>query len=94
MHVSFWVVFGFLGQALFFLRFFYQWIASEAAKRSIVPEAFWYFSMGGGLMLLVYAIQRQDPVFTAGQGCGLIIYSRNIYLIWRERKQARQVASR
>ena len=88
MQLNFWVIFGFLGQLLFFFRFFYQWIASEAAKRSVVPEAFWYFSMAGGAVLLIYAIQRQDPVFIAGQAGGLFIYARNIYLIWRERRKA------
>ena len=88
MQITFWVIFGFVGQILFFFRFFYQWLASEAAKRSVVPEAFWYFSMAGGAVLLVYAIKRQDPVFIAGQAGGLVIYARNIYLIWRERQQA------
>jgi lipid-A-disaccharide synthase-like uncharacterized protein len=88
MQVNFWVVFGFIGQCLFFFRFFYQWIASEAAKRSVVPEAFWYFSVAGGFVLFIYAIQRQDPVFIVGQGGGLFIYARNIYLIWRERRMA------
>ena len=88
MQITFWVVFGFVGQILFFFRFFYQWLASEAAKRSVVPEAFWYFSVAGGLVLFIYAIQRNDPVFIVGQGCGLFIYARNIYLIRRERRQA------
>jgi lipid-A-disaccharide synthase-like uncharacterized protein len=88
MKLDVWTAIGLAGQMLFFFRFFYQWIASERAKRSIVPEAFWYFSMGGGLVLLIYAIQRQDLVFTLGQGCGLFIYSRNIYLIRRERRRA------
>ncbi len=88
MQITFWVVFGFVGQILFFFRFFYQWLASEAAKRSVVPEAFWYFSVAGGLVLFIYAIQRADPVFIVGQGCGLFIYARNIYLIRRERRQA------
>ncbi|HEY2889701.1 MAG TPA: lipid-A-disaccharide synthase N-terminal domain-containing protein [Dongiaceae bacterium] len=88
MQITFWVIFGFVGQILFFFRFFYQWLASEAAKRSVVPEAFWYFSIAGGLVLFIYAIQRSDPVFTVGQGCGIFIYVRNIYLIRRERRQA------
>jgi lipid-A-disaccharide synthase-like uncharacterized protein len=88
MKLDVWTVIGLAGQMLFFFRFFYQWIASEKAKRSIVPEAFWYFSMGGGLVLLIYAIQRQDIVFTLGQACGLFIYSRNIFLIRRERRRA------
>ncbi|HYW33567.1 MAG TPA: lipid-A-disaccharide synthase N-terminal domain-containing protein [Candidatus Bathyarchaeia archaeon] len=88
MKIDVWTVIGLAGQMLFFFRFFYQWIASERAKRSVVPEAFWYFSMGGGLVLLIYAIQRQDIVFTLGQACGLFIYSRNIFLIRRERRRA------
>jgi lipid-A-disaccharide synthase-like uncharacterized protein len=83
---SLWVVLGFLGQALFSARFIVQWIASERAKRSIVPSAFWFFSVGGGVILLVYAIYRRDPVFIAGQAAGLVIYARNIIFIRRERK--------
>ena len=88
MKLDVWTAIGVAGQMLFFFRFFYQWIASERAKRSVVPEAFWYFSMGGGLVLLIYAIQRQDIVFILGQGSGLFIYSRNIFLIRRERRRA------
>ena len=62
-----WVLLGFLAQACFTMRFVVQWIASERAKRSVVPVAFWFFSMLGGSLLLGYAIQRQDPVFIAGQ---------------------------
>ncbi len=83
----YWLVIGFAGQTMFFFRFFWQWVASEAAKRSIVPEAFWYFSLAGGTVLLIYAIHKLDPVFILGQACGLLIYSRNIYLIWRERRR-------
>jgi len=80
-----WLVIGFLAQGLFFMRFFVQWIASERQRRSIIPVAFWYFSLAGGTTLLAYAIHRQDPVFIVGQGAGLIIYSRNLYFIWRRR---------
>jgi lipid-A-disaccharide synthase-like uncharacterized protein len=83
-----WVVLGFVAQACFTMRFFVQWIASERAKRSVVPVAFWFFSLGGGTLLLIYAIQRQDPVFIAGQGMGLVIYLRNLWLIFNERKAA------
>ena len=83
---SLWLAVGFLGQAFFSARFLVQWIASERARRSIVPSAFWFFSIGGGVILLVYAIYRMDPVFIAGQAAGLIIYGRNIILILRERK--------
>jgi len=83
-----WVVFGFLGQILFFMRFFVQWIASERRKESYIPLAFWYFSLGGGAVLLTYAIQRKDPVFIAGQAGGLVIYLRNLVLIYRKRAAA------
>ena len=78
-----WLGFGLLGQACFSARFLVQWIASERRKMSVVPVHFWYFSVGGGLMLLAYAIYRQDPVFILGQGAGLIVYARNLYFIRR-----------
>ena len=68
---------------LFFGRFFIQWLASERARASVVPTAFWYFSLGGGLMLLTYALYRQDPVFILGQAGGLAIYLRNLYFLKR-----------
>jgi lipid-A-disaccharide synthase-like uncharacterized protein len=83
-----WVLLGFVAQGFFTMRFLVQWIASERAKRSVVPVAFWFFSLGGGALLLIYAIQRQDPVFIAGQGLGLFIYIRNLWLIANERKAA------
>ena len=75
---------GFLGQALFSMRFLIQWIYSEKNKRSMIPTAFWYFSLAGGLTLLTYAVLRQDPVFIVGQGAGLFIYMRNLMLIRKE----------
>ncbi|MBB3710808.1 lipid-A-disaccharide synthase-like uncharacterized protein [Limimaricola variabilis] len=81
-----WLTVGFLAQAMFSARFLVQWIASERVRRSIVPEAFWYFSFAGGAMLLAYAIYRQDPVFILGQAFGLLVYARNIYFIWSERR--------
>ena len=78
-----WLGFGLLGQAFFSARFLVQWIASERRKQSVVPVHFWYFSVGGGLMLLAYAIYRQDPVFIVGQGAGLVVYARNLYFIRR-----------
>jgi lipid-A-disaccharide synthase-like uncharacterized protein len=80
-----WVIVGLIGQALFMMRFVVQWLASERAKRSVVPLAFWFFSIGGGVVLLIYSIQRQDPVYIAGQGLGLIIYIRNLMLIGRSK---------
>ena len=76
-----WAAFGFLGQTLFFSRWIVQWIASERKKESHVPLAFWYISLSGGLVLLIYAIQRHDPVFILGQMIGIANYSRNIVLI-------------
>lgn len=83
-----WVILGFLAQAMFSARFLIQWIASERAGRSVVPIAFWFFSVAGGAMLFAYAIWRQDPVFIVGQGAGLFIYARNLWLIFRERRTA------
>ena len=83
-----WIVIGFIGQTLFSMRFIVQWIASERLKRSIIPQAFWYFSLAGGVTLLAYAIHKQDPVFIAGQGLGLVVYIRNLYLIRSGRHRA------
>ena len=80
-----WVVIGLAGQMLFMGRFLVQWIASERAGRSVVPTAFWYFSIGGALILLAYALYRRDPVFILGQSTGLLIYLRNLWFIRRER---------
>jgi lipid-A-disaccharide synthase-like uncharacterized protein len=71
---------------MFSMRFIVQWIASEKARASIVPETFWYFSIAGGLLLLAYAIYRTDPVFIIGQATGLVIYARNIYFIWKNKR--------
>ncbi|HAA05192.1 MAG TPA: hypothetical protein DCZ69_06215 [Syntrophobacteraceae bacterium] len=84
-----WLAIGVGGQLLFFARFLVQWIASERAKRSIVPIAFWYFSVLGGSVLLLYAVYRKDPVFIMGQAGGLVIYFRNLVLIYRERLAGR-----
>ena len=81
-----WVALGFLAQGMFTMRFVVQWLASERAGKSVIPLAFWFFSMAGGMMLLVYAIQRRDPVFIAGQSLGLLVYVRNLMLIRREKK--------
>jgi lipid-A-disaccharide synthase-like uncharacterized protein len=78
-----WLGIGLLGQALFATRFLVQWIATERQRRSVVPREFWYFSLGGGLTLLGYAIYRLDPVFIIGQGAGLVVYARNLYFIHR-----------
>ena len=85
-----WIAVGFAGQLMFFMRFFFQWLHSERAKRSVLPEIFWYFSFAGGAILLSYAIYRADPVFITGQSMGLFIYSRNIYFVWREKRMTRE----
>lgn len=90
--IDIWLVIGFTGQALFSMRFLIQWIKSEREKRSTIPLAFWYFSLAGGLSLLIYAIHRKDPVFILGQGTGIFIYTRNLYLIFRERRQQAALA--
>ncbi|MBV53460.1 MAG: hypothetical protein CL816_05260 [Coxiellaceae bacterium] len=80
-----WIGIGLLGQVMFSARFLIQWLASERVKQSIVPDLFWYFSLSGGLILLAYAIHKKDPVFILGQGTGILIYSRNLYFIYRQR---------
>ncbi len=82
-----WVAFGLFGQLMFTGRFLVQWIASERARKSVMPIVFWYFSMAGGLILLAYAIYRKDPVFVLGQSLGVFIYARNLFLIYRERRE-------
>lgn len=77
----FWITIGFLGQFIFFLRFLVQWIASEKKGESIIPVAFWYLSIVGAVIILIYAIYRKDPVFIVGQGAAIIIYIRNLVLI-------------
>ncbi|MBT5552030.1 MAG: lipid A biosynthesis protein [Nitrospina sp.] len=81
-----WLIIGFVGQALFGARFIIQWIVSEKKGESTIPLAFWYCSIGGAMVLLTYAIHRQDPVFIVGQSLGSIIYVRNLVLIDRKRK--------
>ena len=83
-----WLGIGFFAQLMFSARFLVQWLASERAGKSIVPLLFWYFSIAGSTLLLAYAIHRKDPVFILGQSVGIFIYSRNLYLIRREKKAA------
>jgi lipid-A-disaccharide synthase-like uncharacterized protein len=70
------VLFGIAGQCLFMLRFVVQWFASERRGRSYIPIAFWYFSLGGGGMVLTYGILDHDPVIMLGQSLGIAIYLR------------------
>lgn len=84
-----WVILGFVAQFMFTMRFVVQWLASERAGRTVIPFAFWTFSLGGGTLLLVYAIYRRDPVFIAGQALSTFIYIRNLQFALRERRQNR-----
>jgi lipid-A-disaccharide synthase-like uncharacterized protein len=88
IQLDWWVVLGFAAQGLFTARFLVQWLASERAGRSVVPLAFWLFSISGGVLLLLYALYRRDPVFIAGQAFGVFVYLRNLFFVLRERKAA------
>ena len=81
-----WMIIGFVGQGFFSARFIVQWIMSEIKKQSIIPLGFWYFSLLGGVTLFAYSLYKEDPVFIVGQGAGLLIYSRNLYLIRKRAK--------
>ena len=84
MTIDLWLLIGLAGQALFFMRFIVQWIVSERRKESVIPLQFWYWSIGGSLVLLFYAIHQRDPVFILGQSLGSVIYVRNLMLIARQ----------
>jgi lipid-A-disaccharide synthase-like uncharacterized protein len=83
--LTFWLTIGFLGQALFTARFLVQWAVSEKKRASVVPVAFWWLSLLGGMALLAYAIFRRDPVIITGQGMGLFVYTRNLMLVGKAR---------
>ena len=87
-----WISVGFLAQFVFGMRFIVQWIASERAGQSVIPVAFWYLSIGGGVIMLAYAIYRHDPVFILGQAIGLAVYLRNLAMISKA-KRATAVSS-
>ncbi len=89
-NVDWWVLLGVVAQALFTMRFVVQWVASERVKRSVVPMTFWWFSIGGGTLLLIYALYRRDPVFIIGQGFGLFVYLRNLQFVLRARARGEQ----
>jgi lipid-A-disaccharide synthase-like uncharacterized protein len=84
--LDWWILLGFFAQGLFTMRFLVQWIASERAGHSVIPMAFWIFSIAGGLLLLLYSLYRKDPVFIAGQAFGVFVYVRNLYFVMRDRK--------
>ncbi len=83
-----WVLVGLGGQIMFMMRFLIQWIVSEKAKRSVIPVSFWWFSIFGAAILLAYAIYREDPVFILGQSLGFFIYTRNLWFIYLEKREA------
>lgn len=83
-----WVAIGLAGQFFFTMRFVVQWIATERKRRSVVPESFWYLSILGSLILLVYSLYREDPVFILGQAFGTTVYVRNLFFILKEKKDA------
>jgi len=86
--LDWWIALGVVAQLLFTARFVVQWIASERAGHSVIPLAFWIFSIFGGLLLLVYALYRKDAVFIAGQAFGVFVYLRNLFFVLRDRKAA------
>ncbi len=86
LKLSWGVLVGFVGQLMFTMRFVVQWIATERARRSVFPIAFWFFSIGGGIVLFGYALTIRDPVFILGQGFGVFVYARNLYFVYRERR--------
>ena len=86
-NIDFWVLFGFFAQFLFLLRFIVQWIQSEREQRSVIPILFWYLSISGAFLILIYAIHIKDPVFISGQGLAIAIYTRNIFLIHKNEKK-------
>lgn len=88
-----WVAFGLAGQILFGSRFIVQWVASEKRKASYIPVIFWYLSLGGGLITAIYAIHIRDTVFTIAQCAGLIVYVRNLMLIYRDPSHAQSAAA-
>ncbi len=83
---DFWLAFGILAQLLFTARFIVQWLASEKAGRSVMPLAFWFLSIAGGGMTLVYGLVRREPIIIMGQALAVVIYIRNIMLIFKERR--------
>jgi lipid-A-disaccharide synthase-like uncharacterized protein len=88
-----WLTLGFIGQGLFGVRIIIQWLYSEKHRKSVIPMAFWWFSVTGGICMLIYAIHIKDPVFIISQALGLLVYMRNIYLIHHERKPKAQPLS-
>lgn len=92
--LDWWVALGFIAQLMFTGRFLVQWIASEKQGKSVIPLAFWLFSIAGGVLLFIYAVHRLDPVFIFGQAFGVFVYARNLFLVMKERKELRLAKSK
>lgn len=88
-----WVSVGLVGQSLFMGRMLIQWIVSEKERRSHITPAFWWFSLLGGAMLFVYFVWRQDPIAIFGQSTGVVIYARNLRLIYKQRRRDARAAA-
>jgi len=86
LRLDFWLILGFIGQAMFTMRFIVQWIASEKKKESVIPISFWYLSLAGGVIVLFYAVHRMDPVFILAYLPGNFIYLRNLYFVYKKRQ--------
>ena len=87
--MSAWLLVGLGGQVFFLMRFIVQWIVSEKHGASVIPIYFWYLSLWGGVIILVYALHVRDPIFILGQSTGIFIYIRNLMLIHNKRKQSK-----
>lgn len=83
-----WLIVGLTAQMMFSARFLVQWISSERERRSVMPVAFWWFSLFGGVLLLFYGLHRGEPVIILGQSFGIVVYIRNLWLIHVERRLA------
>jgi lipid-A-disaccharide synthase-like uncharacterized protein len=91
---DFWLAFGLIAQLAFAARFLVQWIASERAGKSVVPLAFWFFSIGGGLLTLIYGLVKREPVIIIGQLASNIIYVRNLMLIFKNHAKGSETLDR
>ena len=94
VRLDWWLALGFFAQALFTARFLVQWIASERAGKSVIPIAFWFFSIGGGLLTLIYGLVKREPVIIIGQLVSNIIYVRNLMLIFKSRAKESETLDR
>jgi len=83
----FWATAALLGQVIFGARFILQWIASEYKKRSYVPTAFWFMSLAGSLLLFVYSVHIKNPIFILGFSLNILIYLRNLHMIYKNPKK-------